>query len=343
MHTIKWNGRSVSVLDQRLLPVKEVYNEYTSHLDIAEAITDMQLRGAPLIGIAAAMGIALAAKNYSCEKAEIFAEKMNNAFDLIRSTRPTAVNLFKALNHMKKIFDEYSSDPGKAAAELEEAAKKMLDDDIAINRKIGMAGSSLLNDGDVVMTHCNAGALATGGFGTALGVIRAAAEEGKHIEVVACETRPLLQGARLTAWELFQDSIPVTLITDSMAAHFMKSGLIKKVITGADRIAANGDSANKIGTYGHSVQAKHHGIPFYIAAPLSTVDPETENGDGIVIEQRDVEEVAYFGNQQTAPEGIKILNPAFDVTPAENISAIITEKGLVEKPDRDKMLALFNQ
>jgi methylthioribose-1-phosphate isomerase len=341
MYTIKWNGGSVSILDQRKLPVKEVYNEYFSYIDVAEAITHMELRGAPLIGIAAAMGIALAAKKLTGEDIDSFREKMAGVIELFESTRPTAVNLFAASGRMKKIMDS-ASDAQSAADALESEAKTVLDEDITANMAMGKNGSAFLNDGDTVMTHCNAGALATGGYGTALGVIRAAVADGKKINVIACETRPLFQGARLTAWELTRDGIPVTVITDSMAGHFMKSGLIKKVILGADRIAANGDTANKIGTYSHSVLAAKHGIPFYVAAPLSTFDVSAMDGGAIVIEERDVEEVAFAGKEQMVPEGVKIFNPAFDITPAENISAIITEKGVIEKPDSAKISALLN-
>ena len=300
----------------------------------------MVKRGAPAIGITAGMGIALAAKKSDAKNIDEFRSQMNEVFEIFAATRPTAVNLFWAINRMKKITNEIN-DLNQVKAALEKEALKILEDDVRINKEMGKNGSRFLEDGDVVMTHCNAGALATGGYGTALGVIRAAIEEGKRIEVFACETRPYLQGARLTTWELQKDNIPVTLITDNMAGHFMKAGVIKKVIVGADRIARNGDAANKIGTYTHSVSAKEHNIPFLVAAPMSTLDPETESGNDIVIEQRSIDEVAYIKNVQIAPEGIKILNPSFDVTPAKNISAIITEKGVVEKPEGKGITGLY--
>ena len=307
---------------------------------MAEAIRNMETRGAPSIGIAAAMGIALAAMSSVNTDIIRFRDEMGRVFDLFAGTRPTAVNLFWTISRMKKITHELS-DVKELKEKLVKEAVLMQQEDVAANRQMGKNGSRYLSDGDVVMTHCNAGALATGGYGTALGVIRAAVEEGKKIEVFACETRPYLQGARLTTWELFMDNIPVTLITDNMSGHFMKSGVIKKVIVGADRIARNGDTANKIGTYTHSVLAKEHGIPFLVAAPMSTLDPETQTGNDIVIEQRSIDEVAYIKNVQIAPEGIKILNPSFDVTPAANITAIITEKGVIEKPEGKGIMGLF--
>lgn len=340
MDALKWNGDSVTILDQRLLPLKEVYNTYNRYNDVAEAIRNMETRGAPAIGIAAGMGIALAAMSTNTGDIVKFREEMGRVFDLFAGTRPTAVNLFWTINRMKKISHE-TADVKEIKERLVREAVLIHEEDVAANRQMGKNGSRFLSDGDVVMTHCNAGALATGGYGTALGVIRAAVEEGKKIEVFACETRPYLQGARLTTWELFMDNIPVTLITDNMSGHFMKSGIIKKVIVGADRIARNGDTANKIGTYTHSVLAKEHGIPFLVAAPMSTLDPETVSGDDIVIEQRTIDEVAFIRDVQIAPEGIKILNPSFDVTPAANITAIITEKGVIEKPDGKGIMELF--
>ncbi len=340
MQTVRWNGDSVTILDQRLLPSKEEYHTYTDYSEVAEAITSMETRGAPAIGIAAGMGIALAAKKMKSTTIQSFKQEMNRVFECFAATRPTAVNLFWTINRMKKVLSEIN-DIDEAVKKFESEAIAILKEDIEANRQMGRNGSRFLQDGDIVMTHCNAGALATGGYGTALGVIRAAIEEGKQIEVFACETRPYLQGARLTTWELLKDNIPVTLITDNMSGFFMKNGMIKKVIVGADRIARNGDTANKIGTYTHSVLAKEHGIPFYVAAPLSTLDPDTESGDKIVIEQRNIDEVAYIKNVQIAPEGIKILNPSFDVTPAENISAIITEKGVIENPSGKGIMELF--
>lgn len=339
-YTIRWDGDSVSMLDQRLLPQEETYHTYTHYQHVADAITEMVIRGAPAIGIAAAMGIALAAKKITATSISEFKEQMSRVFDTFAATRPTAVNLFWTINRMRKITGA-GADVEELKAALEREALAIYDEDIATNRAIGKNGAKFLADGDVVMTHCNAGALATGGYGTALGVIRAAIEEGKKISVFACETRPYLQGARLTTWELFRDGIEVTLITDNMAGHFMKTGAIKKIIVGADRIAANGDTANKIGTYTHSVLAKEHGIPFYVAAPVSTLDPETKTGSDIVIEERSIQEVAYIKGVQIAPEGVFIRNPSFDVTPSGNITAIITEKGVIENPANSGIMELF--
>jgi methylthioribose-1-phosphate isomerase len=331
MFSIRWDGESVTILDQRLLPNKEIYNTYRYYRDIANSIRNMEIRGAPVIGIAAAMGIALAAKYSKVTALDDFKEEILSVCDIFAATRPTAVNLFISIKRMKKIIQQ-GNEVSMIRQQLEQEALTIYNEDVEANKAIGKNGSRFINDGDVIMTHCNAGALATGAYGTALGVIRAAAEEGKKIKVFVCETRPYLQGARLTAWELLHDNIPVTLITDSMSGYFMKTGIIKKVIVGADRIAANGDVANKIGTYTHAVLAKEHGIPFYVAAPVSTLDPETKNGNDIPIEERSVEEVAYINNEQIAPEGISIRNPAFDVTPVKYISAIITDKGVIENP-----------
>lgn len=331
MFTVKWDGDSVTILDQRLLPKQEIYNTYRHYTDVALSIRNMETRGAPAIGITAAMGIALAAKHSLATSVDKFKEEMNSACGLFAATRPTAVNLFAAVNRMKAIIQQ-GGDIAVMRQLLEKEALDIYKEDIDANKAMGKNGSKFIQDGDVVMTHCNAGALATGGYGTALGVIRAAVEEGKKIQVFACETRPYLQGARLTAWELMRDNIPVTLITDSMSGFFMRNGTIKKIIVGADRVAANGDVANKIGTYTHAVLAKENGIPFYVAAPISTLDPNTKTGDDIIIEERSVQEVAYIMNEQIVPEGISIRNPAFDVTPAKYISAIITEKGIIENP-----------
>jgi methylthioribose-1-phosphate isomerase len=340
MHTIQWKGDSVSILNQKLLPLREEYTQHFNYQDVADAIRCMEVRGAPAIGIAAAMGIALAARKMEKGDMTSFRERMSQVFDVFAGTRPTAVNLFWAIDRMRKILGSAQS-PADAAAAMEREAQAILDADIEANRSMGKNGSRFIADGDVVLTICNAGALATGGYGTALGVIRAAVAEGKNIQVIACETRPLLQGARLTAWELMKDNIPVTVITDGMAGHFMKIGLVKRIITGADRIAANGDTANKIGTYSLSVLAKHHSIPFYVAAPVSTLDPATPDGDSISIEERNVDEVAFMGSQQIVPEGVTIRNPAFDVTPASHITAIITEKGIIEDPAGKGISSLF--
>jgi len=331
MQSVKWNGDSVVILDQRLLPHKESYNTYRDYRQVAEAIRDMEVRGAPAIGITAAMGIALAANKSTAASPEKFRSEMEEVCSLFASTRPTAVNLFSCIARMKKIILE-GGDPSLVREKLEREAAAIAQEDIEANRSIGKHGSRFLRDGDVVMTHCNAGALATGGYGTALGVIRSAVEEKKKIEVYACETRPLLQGARITAWELLQDRIPVTVITDSMSGHFMRTGVIRAVIVGADRITANGDVVNKIGTYTHAVLAKEHGIPFYVAAPVSTLDPSTPRGEDVVIEERPIEEVAFIGREQIVPEGVRLRNPAFDVTPARYVTAIITERGVIENP-----------
>ncbi|MCL2154807.1 MAG: S-methyl-5-thioribose-1-phosphate isomerase [Leptospirales bacterium] len=340
METVRWNGDSVTILDQRLLPLKEEYHTYINYTDVAEAIISMETRGAPAIGITAGMGIALGAKNIKSKDISAFKDEMNKIFDRFASTRPTAVNLFWTINRMKKLIADIN-DIDEIIKKLEDEAVLILKEDIESNKQMGKNGARFLDDGDIVMTHCNAGALATGGYGTALGVIRAAIEEGKKIEVFACETRPYLQGARLTTWELLKDNIPVTLITDNMSGFFMKNGTIKKIIVGADRIAKNGDTANKIGTYTHSVLAKEHGIPFYIAAPISTLDPQTETGDNIVIEHRSIDEVAFIKNVQLVPEMVKILNPSFDITPAKNISAIITDKGVIENPADKGIMEFF--
>lgn len=330
-YTIRWDETAVSMLDQRMLPVQEVYRHYTNYHDVADAIRSMVVRGAPAIGIAAAMGIALAAVKSKAHTVDDFKAEMMQACEIFASTRPTAVNLFWAINRMKQIIEK-TENIEKCTIDLINEAKNIQEEDIAINKKIGENGHKYIEDGFTVMTYCNAGALATGGYGTALGVIRSAVEHGKKIKVYACETRPYLQGARITTWELYRDGIDTTLICDNMAGHFMKKGDIQCVIVGADRIALNGDTANKIGTYTMSILAKAHNIPFYVAAPISTLDPDTPDGSSIVIEERNIDEVAFIQGVQIAPEGIFIKNPAFDVTPAENITAIITERGVIENP-----------
>ncbi len=342
MITIKWNGDSVTLMDQRFLPCEEKYNTYTHYSDVAMAIKNMEIRGAPAIGITVAMGIALAARNIHEGGSASFREEMNRAMDVFAATRPTAISLFSVIDRMKKIVNSYT-DTGHVVELLEKEALAIYDEDLAANKVMGRNGSRFLANGDIVMTHCNAGALATAGYGTALGVIRAAVEEGKSIHVYACETRPYLQGARLTSWELMQDGIPVTLITDSMAGYFMRKGDIKKIIVGADRIAANGDTANKIGTYSHSVLAREHKIPFFVAAQTNIIDPGTKSGDQIIIEERGVDEVGFIGSERIAPEGIFIRNPAFDVTPAANITALITEKGVIEHPDANGIARLMEK
>jgi methylthioribose-1-phosphate isomerase len=343
--TIKWRDGTVVMLDQRRLPLEEIYNTYTTHEQVAEAIEVMVIRGAPAIGIAAAMGVALAAREAKAKSGRAFHEFIAQAIARLARTRPTAVNLFWALTRMKDLIARMKeSPPAEIAAACEREGLKVLEEDIAINRRMGMNGAEYLADGDVVLTHCNAGALATGGYGTALGVIRAAVEQGKKIEVIADETRPFLQGARLTVWELMQDSIPVTLITDNMAGHLMKMGRINKVITGADRVAANGDAANKIGTYSVAVLADRHRVPFFIAAPLSTIDLETATGDDIPIEDRKhVNEITHVLGTRIVPENTRVLYPAFDVTPAGLIRALFTEAGVAEPPTVKTVRELFGK
>ena len=329
VRTIEWRNGRVVMIDQRLLPTREVYRVYGDHREVARAIKDMVIRGAPAIGVAAAMGIALGARTLRRDPAREF-DRLCRTF---AATRPTAVNLFWAIQRMRRVFtrNQHRS-PDTLRTLLEREALAMHDEDIAVNRDMGRHGAELIEDGATVMTHCNAGALATAGYGTALGVIRAAVEAGKRIQVIACETRPFLQGARLTAWELKKDRIPVTLITDNMAGHLMARGRIGCIIVGTDRTAANGDVANKIGTYTHAVLAHRHGIPFYVAAPTSSVDLACPSGDSIPIEERASREVTHVFDRQIAPSGVRVLNPAFDVTPAELVTAIITERGVARAP-----------
>ncbi len=317
------------MLDQRLLPTREVWLDYTDYREVADAIRSMVVRGAPAIGVAAAFGAAFGARDIEADSFELFQVKFEEVCSLLAATRPTAVNLFWALDRMKRVAVD------KRATPLAELKKSLLaeachiaDEDIEINRRLGRHGAELIPDGSRILTHCNAGALATAGYGTALGVIRAAMEAGKKISVIADETRPWLQGARLTTWELMQDNIPVTLISDNMAGHLMSKGEIDCVIVGADRIAANGDTANKIGTYTVAVLAREHNLPFYVAAPTSTIDLDMIDGNGIPIEERDRSEVTHCGGHRIAPEGVTVRNPAFDVTPARFITAIITENGI---------------
>jgi methylthioribose-1-phosphate isomerase len=331
VRTIEWREGCVVMLDQRLLPTREVYRVYRDHREVARAIKDMVIRGAPAIGVAAAMGIALGAR--SLKPGGDVVREFDRLCRTFAATRPTAVNLFWAIDRMRRVVlrnQHRSLDTLRTL--LEREALAVHDEDVATNRRLGAYGAALLEDGATVLTHCNAGALATAGYGTALGVIRAAREAGKRIQVIACETRPFLQGARLTAWELRKDRIPVTLITDNMAGHLMQRGRVSAVIVGADRVAANGDVANKIGTYGHAVLAHRHAIPFYVAAPLSTVDLGCPRGDRIPIEERPPREVTHVFDRQIAPNGIKVINPAFDVTPSELVTAIITERGVAQQP-----------
>jgi methylthioribose-1-phosphate isomerase len=332
--TLKWTAEGVRMIDQRKLPAEEVYPLFRTFEEVAQAIKDMVVRGAPAIGVAAAMGVALGMKSITASDPETIETQFMRICDRMASTRPTAVNLFWAIERMKKVF--YTNLKLYPLAELQKTleaeALRIQHEDIALNRQMGQHGASLIPAGASVLTHCNAGALATAGYGTALGVIRAAVEQGKALHVFADETRPFLQGARLTAWELHKDGIPVTLITDNMAGHFMQSGKIHCVIVGADRIAANGDVANKIGTYSVAVLAKENKIPFYVAAPTSTLDLSLSSGDQIPIEQRPKSEVTHIQQVPIAPEGVEVANPAFDVTPFRYVTAIITERGIAYPP-----------
>ncbi len=336
--TVEWKNGAVRLLDQSRLPEHVEVLDCRNYQEVASAIRELKVRGAPAIGVTAAMGVALGAQAVTADTHDEFAEAVEGICDELAATRPTAVNLFWAIERMKKKLVELEAKPvAEIKRALVEEAQRILDEDIAMNRAMGKHGSALVKSGQTILTHCNAGALATAGYGTALGVVRAAWEGGKKIHVLADETRPVLQGARLTAWELMQDKIPVTLITDNMAGSLMKQGRIHLCIVGADRIAANGDVANKIGTYSVAVLAKAHKIPFYVAAPHSTIDIATPSGDKIPIEQRNPKEVtALHGGPSIAPVGVDVLNPAFDVTPASLITAIITERGVFKPSELAK-------
>lgn len=342
VETLRWRDGKLEMIDQRVLPAKFEYLTYTSATETAEGIRSMVVRGAPAIGCAAAYGVALEALRLRNASPADFTAGMNKAFDVLAASRPTAVNLFWALQRMRTIWDTVKGQSiGAIAERLLTEAHEMTAEDIRINRAMGTFGAELLPDGARVLTHCNAGALATAGHGTALGVFRSAVESGKKISVIADETRPFLQGARLTAWEMVQEKIPVTLITDNMAGFMMSKGEIDAVVVGTDRVAANGDVANKIGTYMVAVLARRHNIPFYVACPLSTIDLNIPDGSAIPIEERATEEVTGFRDCQWAAQGVKVRNPAFDVTPAELVSGLITEKGVVHQPNREKVEALF--
>jgi methylthioribose-1-phosphate isomerase len=333
------------MLDQRLLPTEEKWLTLRTYNDVAAGIRDMVVRGAPAIGVSAAYGIALGAKQFVGTSAADLEDELEYICDVIGKTRPTAVNLFWAIDRMKRTFEKAKGE-GKSVSEIKQIllddAKAIHDEDIEAQRLIAKFGGELIEDNSTVLTHCNAGALATGGvWGTALGVIRGAVDAGKHVAVIADETRPYLQGARLTAWELMQDDIPVTLITDNMSGHIMKKGGVHAVVVGSDRIAANGDVANKIGTYMVAVLAKRHGIPFYVAAPLSTVDLNCPTGDDIPIEERDIREVTHVKDIQLAPDDAIVSNYAFDVTPSELVTAIITEKGVARAPYTESLRKQF--
>jgi methylthioribose-1-phosphate isomerase len=333
--TIDWHGDVVVMVDQRKLPSQEIYVRCRTAQDVAKAIRTMVVRGAPAIGVAAAMGIALGMQRSTAKGTKQFAVEFQKTCDLMAATRPTAVNLFWAIDRMKRVFGEAAragESPDEIVARLQREARAIHDEDVASCRAMGAFGAAVVPDGARVLTHCNAGALATAGYGSALGVIRAAVEQGKRIAVFADETRPFLQGARLTAWELVREGISTTVITESMAGPLMRAGEIDLVVVGADRIAANGDTANKIGTYTVAVLAHEHKVPFYVAAPLSTIDLSTPDGDRIPIEERDQREVTHFGSSRLTPEGAHIRNPAFDVTPARYITGIITERGIFKPP-----------
>ena len=333
--TLTWTPEGVRFIDQTRLPLEESYVLATTYEQVAFLITTMVVRGAPAIGVSAAYGVALGALRSKAESAQRFAPEFETICARLADTRPTAVNLFWAIDRMRRLFGTFRAS-GASMAEVKEGllaeAHAMYDEDIKACKLMGAFGGELLPEEGGVLTHCNAGALATCGYGTALGVIRSAVEQGKQIHVYADETRPFLQGARLTAWELMHDGIPTTVICDNMAASLMRSGKIKAVVVGADRIAANGDFANKIGTYSVAILAKEHGIPFYCAAPWSTIDTATVNGDAIPIEERNSVEVTHHGGKQLTPHGVGICNPAFDVTPAKYVTAIITERGVLRAP-----------
>jgi methylthioribose-1-phosphate isomerase len=334
--TVRWSEEGVRLLDQRRLPEEEVYLTLRSVEEVARAIESLAVRGAPAIGCTAAFGVARAAVASPARSLPELKGDLEAARERLARTRPTAVNLFWALRRMGDAGDAALAEPGATVASVRERlvreAQAILEEDVAACRALGEFGLPLVPEGARILTHCNAGALATGGYGTALGVVRAAVRAGRRVSVIADETRPFLQGARLTAWELDRDGIPVTVITDSMAAHLMRSGEVDLVVVGADRIAANGDVANKIGTYGLAVLARQHGIPFYVAAPLSTVDLATPTGDEIPIEERGREEVAELGARPLVPKGVPVRHPAFDVTPAALVDAIITERGVASAP-----------
>jgi methylthioribose-1-phosphate isomerase len=342
IQTLEWTEQGVRFIDQTKLPTEETYLTCKTHGQVADAIRTMVVRGAPAIGVAAAMGIALGVKNSKAESAGELKRELDEICDNMGKTRPTAVNLFWAIGRMQEKFEGLRVRPvAQIKQEMIEEATRMHAEDIAANQAMGRHGATLMPSEGGVLTHCNAGALATAGYGTALGVIRAAVEAGKKIHVYADETRPFLQGSRLTAWELMKDGIPTTVISDNMAGAMMRQGKIGAIVVGADRIAANGDVANKIGTYTVAVLAKENGIPFYVAAPISTVDLACPDGNSIPIEQRDVREVTHIAGKQMVPDGVSIENPAFDVTPAKYVAAIITERGLARAPYDESLRKLL--
>ncbi len=344
IHTLEWTDKGVRFLDQTKLPTEESYVTATTYQQVADAIRNMVVRGAPAIGVAAGMGIALGVKNSKAETVGDLKKDFNQICSAIGETRPTAVNLFWAIRRMQEKFEMLRIRPlPQIKQALVDEAQRMHTEDIAANQAMGRHGATLMPASGGVLTHCNAGALATAGYGTALGVIRAAVEQGKKIHVYADETRPFLQGSRLTAWELMKDGIPTTVISDNMAGAMMSHGKIGAIVVGADRIAANGDVANKIGTYTVAILAKEHGIPFYVAAPTSTVDLATPDGSGIPIENRNVKEVSHIAGKQMVPDGVQIENPAFDVTPAKYVAAIITERGIARAPYQQSLRKLAEE
>jgi len=343
IETLRWVDNHLEMIDQRILPSEFRYISYTNAKSVAEGIRTMVVRGAPAIGCAAAYGVALEALNFQDASVDEFSKGMELAFKILLQSRPTAINLFWAIDRMRsKMNKNISLTPKKIANTLLSEAHEILSEDIEINRKMGSFGAELLADGANVLTHCNAGALATAGHGTALGVIRSAVEMGKNISVIADETRPFLQGARLTAWEMVQEDIPVTLISDNMSGHLMSNGEVDAVVVGTDRVAGNGDVANKIGTYMVAVLAKRHNIPFYVACPLSTIDRSILSGSDIPIEERPIDEVTGYRDNQWAADGVLVRNPAFDVTPADLVTGLITEKGVILSPTSEKINHLFN-
>ena len=342
--TLEWTAAGVRFIDQTKLPTEEVYVTCKDYKEVANAIRTMIVRGAPAIGVAAAMGVAIGARRSKATTLTELERQLDVVCNAIAETRPTAVNLFWAIRRMREKFDELRSLPvERIKTELVAEAQRMHVEDIAANEAMGRHGAVLLPNSGGILTHCNAGALATAGYGTALGVIRAAVESGKKLHVFADETRPFLQGSRLTAWELMKDGIPTTVIADNMAGAMMRQGKIGAVVVGADRIAANGDVANKIGTYTVAVLAKEHGIPFYVAAPTSTVDLNTPDGSKIPIEQRASTEVTHLAGKQIAPDAVRVENPAFDVTPSKYVAAIITERGVARAPYEESLAGLVTR
>jgi methylthioribose-1-phosphate isomerase len=342
MKAIEWLGDRVRALDQTRLPQREVYLELSCYQDIASAIAELKIRGAPAIGVAGAYGIALGALKIKVKSRDDFLQRLKTVTQTITSTRPTARNLFRTIDRMQKIADS-GKDIGQIKIALVNEAIRLHSEEAEATKRLSQLGAELIKDGFTILTHCNTGALATAGYGTALGVIKQAREQGKRLKVLATETRPLLQGARITAWELKKAKIPFTLITDSMAGYFMRRGEVSCVIVGADRIAANGDTANKIGTYTLAVLAKEHNIPFYVAAPTTTIDLSLASGEEILIEERSPEEVTHIQGVAIAPEGIEAQNPAFDVTPHRYITAVITENGIIRKPYRERLKKIFRR